>query len=190
MSSGAGASPQSRQRRRRRALPRSRGAGAASAEPPASCPAGAEGSAAAPGRQRCKCPALGAPGGCQALSAGFGGHSGTARAGTPSYCAGSGTRALLLPRVPGAGALEEGGCCAWVLPCRGKGPREAQLTSRSPCRCSLQIQPAFECCGGTSCPSPAWSSLQMTGSSFRPPRTAPSSNASVPLGPRLAVPPA
>ncbi|XP_064310001.1 U3 small nucleolar RNA-interacting protein 2-like isoform X3 [Phalacrocorax carbo] len=52
VSSGAGASPQSRQRRRRRALPRSRGAGAASAEPPASCPAGAEGSAAAPGRQR------------------------------------------------------------------------------------------------------------------------------------------
>ncbi|XP_074951523.1 uncharacterized protein LOC142058264 [Phalacrocorax aristotelis] len=52
VSSGAGASPQSRQRRRRRALPRSRGAGAASTEPPASCPAGAEGSAAAPGRQR------------------------------------------------------------------------------------------------------------------------------------------
>lgn len=151
----AGASPLSRWRRR--ALPLSRGAAAASAEPPASSPARAEGPAAAPGRQRCKCPALGVP--CQLRDQGP----------SPTWSA-----SCWHPgeeRVPCSGT-----------PMPGKGAGAAQLTFCSPCRCSLRIQPASACCGGTSCLSPAWSSLQMTGSSFLLPRTAPSSNASVSLG--------
>lgn len=163
----------------RRTLSPSRGAGAAAAELPASSPARAEGPSPAPGCQRCKCLALG---GCRTVGAGFGGHLGMAVASTLNCCAGYGTRALLPPGVPAAGALGMGGFHARVLSHVGKGPGTAQLTSRSPCRCSLQIRPASACCGATSCPSPAWSSLQTTGSSFPLPRTAPSSNASVPLG--------
>lgn len=188
MRRGVGTSPQPRWQRW--ALPPSCGARAAPAEPPASPPARAEGPAAAPGRQRCKCPALGVPGGmpdCKCWLWGPLRHSHSQHFDLPCWLQDQGPCPA---QGDGCQCPGEGRVLCSGTPMPGGGTRAVQLISRSPCRCSFRIQPASVCCGGTSCLSPAWSSLRMTGSSFLLPRMAPSSNASVPFGPPLPVPPA
>lgn len=169
VSGEAGAASRSPWRQGAPSPSRGTGTAATSAEPPPSSPVGAERPAAAPGRQRCKCPVLG----CQTAGASLG----DTKARPAHYS--------LSPCCWHPGEVR---VLCWGTPEPGEGSWAAQLTSCSSCRYSLQIQPGSVCCGDTSCLLPASSSLLMTDSFFLLPRTAPSSNASVHLGLWLAVP--